>query len=201
VARARTITIPVSRKFNRSNVKRLAVAWSFLTLTRRRPSVQPHHLMERRASTESRLSKKYSLWMRRLANCCGSSTPEFAAQNPIAVSPIGPMARTKRVLVGVDELRLRPGRRHWQTDSLLWKRRPASTSAKISAASPPALNPSMLTQPGIVLQDLVIFGAANPETLQRLPETFRAYDVRSGKLRLVLSHHSPPRRIRIRHLA
>jgi len=67
------------------------------------------------------------------ANSCGSSTPEFAAHNPIAVLAYwGPMARTSASLVGVMNFVYGPGRRHWQTDSLLWKRRPHRPPRKIS---------------------------------------------------------------------
>jgi quinoprotein glucose dehydrogenase len=40
-----------------------------------------------------------------------------------------------------------------------------------------------LTSPGIVYKDLIIVGGRNPETLPAPPGDVRAYDVRSGKLR------------------
>ena len=48
-----------------------------------------------------------------------------------------------------------------------------------------------LTSPGIVYKDLVIFGGRNPETLPAPPGDIRAYDVRTGKLRW--SFHTIPR--------
>ncbi|HEY6268945.1 MAG TPA: PQQ-binding-like beta-propeller repeat protein [Candidatus Acidoferrum sp.] len=47
-----------------------------------------------------------------------------------------------------------------------------------------------LTSPGIVYKDLVIFGGRNPETLPAPPGDIRAYDVRAGKLRW--SFHTIP---------
>jgi len=47
-----------------------------------------------------------------------------------------------------------------------------------------------LTSPGIVYNDLVIFGGRNPETLPAPPGDIRAYDVRTGKLRW--SFHTIP---------
>jgi quinoprotein glucose dehydrogenase len=47
-----------------------------------------------------------------------------------------------------------------------------------------------LTSPGIVYKDLIIFGGRNPETLPAPPGDIRAYDVRTGKLRW--SFHTIP---------
>jgi quinoprotein glucose dehydrogenase len=47
-----------------------------------------------------------------------------------------------------------------------------------------------LTSPGIVYKDLVIVGGRNPETLPAAPGDVRAYDVRTGKLRW--SFHTIP---------
>src|SRR6266403_3912265 len=47
-----------------------------------------------------------------------------------------------------------------------------------------------LTSPGIVYRDLIIVGGRNPETLPAPPGDVRAYDVRSGKLRW--SFHTIP---------
>ena len=47
-----------------------------------------------------------------------------------------------------------------------------------------------LTSPGIVYKDLVIVGGRNPETLPAPPGDIRAYDVRTGKLRW--SFHTIP---------
>jgi glucose dehydrogenase len=47
-----------------------------------------------------------------------------------------------------------------------------------------------LTSPGVVYRDLVIFGGRNPETLPAPPGDIRAYDVRTGKLRW--SFHTIP---------
>ncbi len=48
-----------------------------------------------------------------------------------------------------------------------------------------------LTSPGIVYKDLIIVGGRNPETLPAPPGDVRAYDVRTGKLRW--SFHTIPR--------
>jgi quinoprotein glucose dehydrogenase len=48
-----------------------------------------------------------------------------------------------------------------------------------------------LTSPGVVYKDLVIFGGRDPETLPAPPGDIRAYDVRTGKLRW--SFHTIPR--------
>ncbi len=47
-----------------------------------------------------------------------------------------------------------------------------------------------VTSPGIVYKDLVIFGGRNPETLPAPPGDIRAYDARTGKLRW--SFHTIP---------
>ncbi|HEX7698884.1 MAG TPA: PQQ-binding-like beta-propeller repeat protein [Candidatus Acidoferrum sp.] len=47
-----------------------------------------------------------------------------------------------------------------------------------------------LTSPGIVYKDLIIFGGRNPETLPAPPGDIRAYDLRTGKLRW--SFHTIP---------
>lgn len=47
-----------------------------------------------------------------------------------------------------------------------------------------------LTSPGIIYKDLIIVGGRNPETLPAPPGDIRAYDVRSGKLRW--SFHTIP---------
>jgi len=47
-----------------------------------------------------------------------------------------------------------------------------------------------LTSPGVVYKDLIIVGGRNPETLPAPPGDVRAYDVRSGKLRW--SFHTIP---------
>ena len=47
-----------------------------------------------------------------------------------------------------------------------------------------------LTSPGIVYKDLIIFGGRNPETLPAPPGDIRAYDVRTGSLRW--SFHTIP---------
>jgi quinoprotein glucose dehydrogenase len=48
---------------------------------------------------------------------------------------------------------------------------------------PAAAQSIVLTSPGIVYKDLVIFGGRNPETLPAPPGDIRAYDARTGKLR------------------
>lgn len=48
----------------------------------------------------------------------------------------------------------------------------------------------VLTSPGVVYKDLIIFGGRNPETLPAPPGDIRAYDVRTGKLRW--SFHTIP---------
>jgi quinoprotein glucose dehydrogenase len=48
---------------------------------------------------------------------------------------------------------------------------------------PAASQSIVLTSPGIVYKDLVIFGGRNPETLPAPPGDIRAYDVRTAKLR------------------
>jgi quinoprotein glucose dehydrogenase len=55
---------------------------------------------------------------------------------------------------------------------------------------PAAAQSIVLTSPGIVYKDLVIFGGRNPETLPAPPGDIRAYDVRTGKLRW--SFHTIP---------
>jgi quinoprotein glucose dehydrogenase len=54
----------------------------------------------------------------------------------------------------------------------------------------PATESVVLTSPGIVYKDVIIVGGRNPETLPAPPGDVRAYDVRSGKLRW--SFHTIP---------
>ena len=54
----------------------------------------------------------------------------------------------------------------------------------------PRLQSIALTSPGIVYKDLIIVGGRNPETLPAPPGDIRAYDVRTGKLRW--SFHTIP---------
>src|SRR6266436_494747 len=54
----------------------------------------------------------------------------------------------------------------------------------------PAAQSVYLTSPGVVYKDLLIVGGRNPETLPAPPGNIRAYDVRTGKLRW--SFHTVP---------
>ena len=66
----------------------------------------------------------------------------------------------------------------------------------------PAASQSVyLTSPGMVYKDLLIVGGRNPETPPSPPGDVRAFDVRTGKAALVVSHHPPSGRSRLRNLA
>src|SRR6202030_4182093 len=55
---------------------------------------------------------------------------------------------------------------------------------------PASANSIVLTSPGVVFEDLIIVGGRNPETLPAPPGNIRAFDVRTGKLRW--SFHTIP---------
>ena len=61
-----------------------------------------------------------------------------------------------------------------------WNASPADSYEKQSVA---------LTTPGVIYKDLIIVGGRNPETHPAPPGYIRAYDVRTGKPALGLSHH------------
>ena len=65
----------------------------------------------------------------------------------------------------------------------------------------PSAQSIYVTSPAVIYKDLMIVGGRESETLPASPGDVRAYDVRSGKLRLVLPHDSASRRVRLRHLA
>jgi len=80
-------------QINRSNVKRLAVAWSFDTQEDGGPPGEPDHRRGRTLRTHSH-AERFSLWMPRRASSCGNSTRGYEEHSPIAGSRTGPMART-----------------------------------------------------------------------------------------------------------
>ena len=53
------------------------------------------------------------------------------------------------------------------------------------------------TSPGIIYKDLYIIGGRNPEAKPAPPGDIRAFDVRTGAIRLGFSHHSASRRVRL----
>ena len=58
-----------------------------------------------------------------------------------------------------------------------------------------------MTTPGIIYKDLLIIGSGMAEALPAPLGDIRAYDVHTGKMRWIIPHHPPSRRVRLRHLA
>jgi len=174
-------------QINRSNVKRLAVAWSFdteeegglqtspITVEGVLYGITPAQKVFALDAATGQLLWKFDSGMR-------GTQPDRG----LAYWADG---KDKRILVGVMNF-------VYALDAATGNPIPSfGSSGRIdlreNLGREPASSQSVdLTSAGIVYKDLVIFGGRNPETLPAPPGDIRAYDVRTGKLRW--SFHTIP---------
>jgi quinoprotein glucose dehydrogenase len=174
-------------QINRSNVKRLSVAWSFDTQEvgglQSSPiiidgvlyGITPTQKIFALDAAAGKLLWKFDSGIR--------------GTQPNRGLAFWANGKDKRILVGVMNF-------VYALDTATGKPIPSFGNAgridlRENLGREPAASQSVvLTSPGIVYQDLVIFGGRNPETLPAPPGDIRAYDVRTGKLRW--SFHTIP---------
>ncbi len=175
-------------QINRSNVKRLAVSWSFDTqeegVLQSSPiivegvlfGITPTQKIFALDAASGKLLWKFD-----------SGVQGTQPDRGLAYWADG---KDKRILVGVMNF-------VYALDAATGKPIPAFGNAgridlRENLGREPASAQSIyLTSPGVIYKDLVIFGGRDPETLPAPPGDIRAYDVRTGKLRW--SFHTIPR--------
>jgi quinoprotein glucose dehydrogenase len=175
-------------QINRTNVKRLAVAWSFDTqeegVLQSSPIIVEGVLFGITPTQEIFALDAASgklLWK------FDSGVQGTQPDRGLAYWSDG---KDKRILVGVMNF-------VYALDAATGKPIPSFGNAgridlRENLGREPASAQSIyLTSPGVVYKDLVIFGGRDPETLPAPPGDIRAYDVRTGKLRW--SFHTIPR--------
>ena len=187
---------PLSQ-INRKNVTQLNVAWTFDY--RRGGGLQTSPIEVEGVLYGLTPRKKCLRSSSGQDNCCGSLIPASRGRSPIVAWPTGPMARDRRILVGVMNF-------VYALDAATGK--PISSFGKDGRIDlredlgrDPASQSIYLTSPAVIYKDLMIVGGRESETLPASPGDVRAYDVRTGNLALVVSHDPASRRIRLRHLA
>jgi quinoprotein glucose dehydrogenase len=174
-------------QINRSNVKRLAVAWSFDTQEEGGLQSSPiivDGILYGITPTQKVFALDAAtgkLWWKFDSGIRGTQPDRGLAY--------WADGKNKRILVGVMNF-------VYALDAATGKPIPSfGTGGRIdlreNLGREPASSQSVdLTSPGVVYEDLVIFGGRNPETLPAPPGDIRAYDVRTGKLRW--SFHTIP---------
>jgi quinoprotein glucose dehydrogenase len=174
-------------QINRSNVKRLAVAWSFDTQEEGGLQTSP-------IIVEGVL---YGITPTQKAFALDAATGKLLWKFDSGIRGTQPdrgldywaNGKDKRILVGAMNF-------VYALDAATGKPIPAFGNGgridlRENLGREPASSQSVdLTSPGIVYKDLIIFGGRNPETLPAPPGDVRAYDVRTGKLRW--SFHTIP---------
>lgn len=174
-------------QINRSNVKRLAVAWSFDTHEEGGLQSSPiivdgvlYGITPKQKIFALDATTGVLLWK------FDSGIPGTQPDRGLVFWADG---KDKRILVGVMNF-------VYALDAATGKPIPSFGNAgridlRENLGREPASAQSVdLTSPGIVYKDLVIFGGRNPETLPAPPGDIRAFDIRTGKLRW--SFHTIP---------
>lgn len=174
-------------QINRSNVKRLAVAWSFDTQEEGGLQTSP-------IIVEGLL---YGITPTQKVFALDAATGKLLWKFDSGIRGTQPdrglaywaNRKDKRILAGVMNF-------VYALDAATGKPIPSfgdggRIDLRENLGREPASSQSVdLTSPGIVYKDLIIFGGRNPETLPAPPGDIRAYDVRTGKLRW--SFHTIP---------
>ncbi len=171
---------------NRSNVKRLAVAWSFDTQEEGGLQTSPIIID----------GVLYGITPTQKVFALDAATGKLVWKFDSGIRGTQPDrglaywadGKDKRILVGVMNF-------VYALDAATGKPIPSfgnrgRIDLRENLGRAPAAQSVDLTSPGIVYKDLVIFGGRNPETLPAPPGDIRAYDVRTGKLRW--SFHTIP---------
>src|SRR6266403_72458 len=174
-------------QINRSNVKRLAVAWSFDT--------QEDGVLQ--ASPIIVAGVLYGLTPTQKVFALDAATGKLLWKFDSGIRGTQPDrglaywadGKDKRILVAVMNFL-------YALDAVTGK--PISSFAKDGridlrenlGREPASAQSIVLTSPPVVYKDLLIVGGSNPETLPAPPGDIRAYDVRAGKLRW--SFHTIP---------
>ena len=188
-------------QINRGNVKRLAVAWSFDTQEEGVLQASPivvdgvlygitptQKIFALDAATGS-LRWKFDSGIRGTQPDRGLAYWSDGKESDGKNSEVN--KNDRRILVGVMNFL-------YALDAVTGNRSRFRAHGRIDlrenlGREPAAAQSIYLTSPGIVYKDLIIVGGRNPETLPAPPGDIRAYDVRTGKVALVISHHSAPR--------
>src|SRR6202163_4258061 len=168
-------------QLNRSNVKRLAVAWSFDTQEEGGLQTSPI-IVEGVLYGITPAQKVFALDAAtgKLLWKFDSGTKGTQPNRGLAYWS---SEKDKRILVGVMNFL-------YALDAASGKPIEAFGKAgridlRLALGGTPERQSVALTSPGIVYKDVIIVGGRNPETLPAAPGDVRAYDVRSGKLRWV----------------
>src|SRR6266481_9384225 len=166
-------------QINRSNVKRLAVAWSFDTqedgIFQASPIIIAGMLY---GLTPSQKVFALDAATGKLLWKFDSGIPGTQPDRGLAFWREG---KQRRVLVGVMNF-------IYALDAATGKPiagfgKDGRIDLRDDLGRDPAAQSVYLTSPGVVYKDLLIVGGRNPETLPAPPGNIRAYDVRTGKLR------------------
>src|SRR4029077_1805752 len=175
-------------QINRSNVKRLAVAWSFDT--QEEGGLQSSPIIVEGVLFGITPTQKIFALDAASGKLLWKFDSGVQGTQPDRGLAYWADGKDKRILVGVMNF-------VYALDATTGKLIPAFGNAgridlRENLGREPASAQSIyLTSPAVVYKDLVIFGGRDPETLPAPPGDIRAYDVRTGKLRR--SFHTIPR--------
>ena len=174
-------------QINRSNVKRLAVAWSFDT--QEEGGLQTSPIIVEGVLYGITPTQKVFALDAATGKLLWKFDSGIRGTQPDRGLAYWANRKDKRILVGVMNF-------VFALDAATGKLIPSFGNGgridlRENLGREPASSQSVdLTSPGIVYKDLIILGGRNPETLPAPPGDIRAYDVRTGKLRW--SFHTIP---------
>jgi len=175
-------------QINRSNVKRLAIAWSFDT--QEEGGLQSSPIIVGGVLYGITPTQKIFALDAASGKLLWKFESGIKGTQPDRGLAFWTDGRDKRILVGVMNF-------VYALDAATGKPTPSfGTAGRIDlrenlGRGPASAQSVDLTSPGIVYKDMIIFGGRNPETLPAPPGDIRAYDVRTGRLRW--SFHTIPR--------
>src|SRR5579863_6281465 len=173
-------------QINRSNVKRLQVAWTYDT--GEKGGLQTSPLVVRRVLYGLSPTQKVFAVDATSGKLLWNFDSGVKGMQPDRGLAYWSSGDDKRILVGVMNF-------VYALDATTGKPIPTfGTNGRVdlqeNLGREPQFQSISLTSPGIVYKDLIIVGGRNPETLPAPPGDVRAYDVRTGKLRW--SFHTIP---------